>query len=226
MDELQLLQGNQSGSQATIPPLCHVLRSRYDAIAVGVGTVIADDPELSCRLPDWTGGQPLRLVFDTHLRTPTCACLVRTADKTPGWIMTSEQAPKERKQVLEQAGIRVVEQPLNAQKTVDLVSSLIWLKQQGLDSLMVEGGGALAASFIRRGVLMNWPGFVRLYCWGGMVYRPPVPCSLKTLRMLRTLSLQRQKEPVKICMNTTQSKKIKKLHKVKAYRGQGREKNR
>ena len=75
----------------------HVLRSRYDAIAVGVGTVIADDPELSCRLPDWTGGQPLRLVFDTHLRTPTCACLVRTADKTPGLDHDIRAGPKREK---------------------------------------------------------------------------------------------------------------------------------
>ena len=79
---------------------------------------------------------------------------------------------------MEQAGIRVVEQPLNAQKTVDLVSSLIWLKQQGLDSLMVEGGGALAASFIRAGCIDELAWFRAPLLLGGGWYtgpRSPVP---------------------------------------------------
>mgnify|MGYP000916881112 CR=1 FL=1 len=83
-------------------------RAEADAIMVGIGTVLADDPELSCRLPGMQARSPIRVVLDTHLRCPLTARLVQTARQVPTWVVCGPDAHPERRQSLERLGVRVI----------------------------------------------------------------------------------------------------------------------
>lgn len=123
----------------------HTLRDTYDAVLVGVGTVLADDPQLTCRLPN--GRNPHRVIVDSRLRTPSEAQIVTGALHTPTLIATTAAAPLSRVDALTAAGIDVLVQP---QRTghVDLARLLDELGRRGILSLLVEGGGTVNASFV------------------------------------------------------------------------------
>ena len=80
--------------------LVHLMRSRTDAIAVGIGTVIADDPLLTCRLPGMEDRSPLRVVFDSGLRLPLASQLVTTAREVPVWVVAEEGASRDPERTL------------------------------------------------------------------------------------------------------------------------------
>jgi diaminohydroxyphosphoribosylaminopyrimidine deaminase/5-amino-6-(5-phosphoribosylamino)uracil reductase len=125
------------------------LRGRVDAVLVGVGTVLADDPALTCRhvKPRRIAA---RVVVDTHLRTPTRARLVTTAADTPTMIFTArttfEKSPR-RVRTLERAGVEVVDLPTR-QGRIDLRRALLWMGKQPWTSILVEGGGGLLGAFL------------------------------------------------------------------------------
>ncbi len=125
----------------------HALRAKSDAIAVGIGTVLADDPRLTVR--DTQGQNPTRIVFDTKLRTPVSSALVVGARETPTWIVTGD-TPESRHgaEELEAKGIRILFAPVSTEGRVELRSALETLAAQGIVTLMVEGGAELAGSFL------------------------------------------------------------------------------
>ncbi|MDI1327362.1 MAG: RibD family protein [Brevundimonas sp.] len=124
----------------------HRLRAAHDAILVGVETVLADDPELTARLPGRPVDQPLRVVLDSRLRTPPTS---KVANGDSLILTVSEPAP---------VGTAVVERVEADQERPSVVASLGALKRRGVSSVLIEGGGQVAASFLRAGLVdrLEW----------------------------------------------------------------------
>jgi riboflavin-specific deaminase-like protein len=130
-----------SGSQAMA--MTHRLRAAHEAILVGIGTVLADNPRLNVRLV--SGQDPQPVVVDSRLRFPAYASLLK--NRRSPWIATSEGADPERQQALETAGARVLRLP-GSNGWVDLAGLLEQLGSMGINSLMVEGGAQIITSFL------------------------------------------------------------------------------
>ncbi|MGE4482882.1 bifunctional diaminohydroxyphosphoribosylaminopyrimidine deaminase/5-amino-6-(5-phosphoribosylamino)uracil reductase RibD [Acidocella sp.] len=135
----------------------HALRGRHDAVMTGVGTVLEDDPELTCRIEGFRTAPLVRVVVDSHLRTPLLSKLVRDAAKHPLWILYRDGADKLRRKALETAGARLIEIPA-ASAGVDLHAGMRALAKEGLTRVLVEGGGTLAAGLLRDGLVdrLSW----------------------------------------------------------------------
>lgn len=116
------------------------MRAGFDAIGVGVGTAIADDPLLTARGPIQPRKPPVRVVFDRRLRLPADGRLARTAAEQPVWVV-GKAADAERRAQLEEAGVRVLSAP-------DLSAALALLRTEGITSLLVEGGAQLASALL------------------------------------------------------------------------------
>ena len=146
----------------------HLLRAQCDAILVGIGTVQADDPLLTCRLPGMEARSPVRVVLDRALRTPGDSRLVHSARQTPLWVMTSELAEAPAAVKLGAAGAQVIRVADCASSPgLDLMAVLHALSEKGITKLMVEGGARVASSFVARGLvdeiwLLRGPGSVGL----------------------------------------------------------------
>ena len=125
--------------------LTHYLRAAHDAILVGIGTILADNPLLNVRLVQ--GKDPQPLVVDSRLRFPLEANLLQHHPLSP-WIATSEQADVERQRQLEAAGARIIRLPSTAAGDIDLHALLAQLGAWGVNSLMVEGGARIITSFL------------------------------------------------------------------------------
>ena len=125
----------------------HLLRAHSDAIAIGIGTAIADDPLLTCRLPGMAKRSPVRVVLDHALRLPVGSRLVATARETPVWALCGVQAPKEAEAGLRAHGVEVLRSSASGAR-VDLKAALALLATKGITRLMVEGGPTLATALI------------------------------------------------------------------------------
>jgi diaminohydroxyphosphoribosylaminopyrimidine deaminase/5-amino-6-(5-phosphoribosylamino)uracil reductase len=126
----------------------HLLRAQCDAILVGIGTVRADDPLLTCRLPGMSARSPVRVVLDRALRLPGASRLVHSARQTPLWVMTSELAEASAATKLGAAGAQVIRIAPTAAPGLDLAAVLHALADKGITRLMVEGGAKVASSFV------------------------------------------------------------------------------
>jgi 3,4-dihydroxy 2-butanone 4-phosphate synthase/GTP cyclohydrolase II len=127
--------------------LTHRLRSLHQGILVGMGTILADDPQLTVRLVEGPNPQPV--ILDSRLRTPLTARLFHPERTAPRpWIATTEPVDAERKQALEAAGARILTIPAAARGGVQLAALLDCLGAMGLDSLMVEGGVRVISNFL------------------------------------------------------------------------------
>jgi diaminohydroxyphosphoribosylaminopyrimidine deaminase / 5-amino-6-(5-phosphoribosylamino)uracil reductase len=131
----------------------HRLRASHDAILVGSGTALADDPELTCRLAGLEGRSPLRLVLDSRARLPLTSKLVTSAGATPVWLLCTPAAPDVARQVLIERGVKVIEVAADEAGRVDVAAAADVLAAQGLTRVLVEGGGAVAAAFLRAGLI-------------------------------------------------------------------------
>lgn len=144
----------------------HLLRAQCDAILVGIGTVLADDPQLNCRLPGMEARSPVRVVLDRALRIPGTAKLVHSARQTPLWVMASELAEAAAAARLGAAGAQVLHVAATMSPPgLDLAAVLHALSEKGISRLMVEGGARVASSFVAAGLvdeiwLLRGPGSI------------------------------------------------------------------
>jgi diaminohydroxyphosphoribosylaminopyrimidine deaminase / 5-amino-6-(5-phosphoribosylamino)uracil reductase len=131
--------------------LAHAMRGRHDAVMAGIGTVLADDPALTCRLPRFKPVPDVRVVVDTTLRLPPASTLARTAREAPVWALHGPEAPAERRRALAEAGVVLMEVAAG-QGGLDLAAALRALGGAGLTRVLVEGGAGLAGGLLRAGL--------------------------------------------------------------------------
>jgi diaminohydroxyphosphoribosylaminopyrimidine deaminase / 5-amino-6-(5-phosphoribosylamino)uracil reductase len=124
----------------------HALRAANDAVAIGIGTALTDDPRLTVR--DAPGGSPLRVVFDTKLRLPPHSRLVETAPNVPTLVLCSVDAPASNEDALVTRGVEVVRAPSSTEGRIDAQAALRLLAGRGIVTVMVEGGAELAGSIL------------------------------------------------------------------------------
>jgi diaminohydroxyphosphoribosylaminopyrimidine deaminase / 5-amino-6-(5-phosphoribosylamino)uracil reductase len=125
----------------------HLMRAMNDAILVGVGTALADDPQLTSRLPGGEARSPVRVVLDTALRLPETGTLAKTAARTPVWVFAGTDADAAAERRLARHGVEVLRVPATAGR-VDHSAMLHVLGERGITRLMVEGGPTVAASLV------------------------------------------------------------------------------
>jgi diaminohydroxyphosphoribosylaminopyrimidine deaminase/5-amino-6-(5-phosphoribosylamino)uracil reductase len=132
----------------------HLLRAQCDAILVGIGTVLADDPLLTCRLPGMEAQSPVRVVLDRSLRIPGTSRLVHSARETPLWVMTSSLSEAPAAMKLGAAGAHVIRVATTATPPgLDLAAVLRAMSEKGITRLLVEGGARVASSFVAAGLV-------------------------------------------------------------------------
>ena len=131
----------------------HLLRATHDAILVGTDTVIADNPELTCRLPGLDAHSPVRVVIDRQLRIPLDARVFADAGQVPTWVVTLASADQPRRKALGDAGVVVLPAEPDPSGRIDLGVALGLLGERGVSRLLVEGGGRLAAALLSAGLV-------------------------------------------------------------------------
>jgi diaminohydroxyphosphoribosylaminopyrimidine deaminase/5-amino-6-(5-phosphoribosylamino)uracil reductase len=144
--------GKREGERMMItspPALTSVqgMRVEADAVAVGIGTVLVDDPRLTVRLPGLEQRSPLRVIFDATARLPLGSKLVTTARAVPVAVVTGPEAPAERREALAEAGVRIIEVG-DGSGGVNLETALKQLGEIGITRLLVEGGSRVASSLV------------------------------------------------------------------------------
>ncbi|MEE8274424.1 MAG: bifunctional diaminohydroxyphosphoribosylaminopyrimidine deaminase/5-amino-6-(5-phosphoribosylamino)uracil reductase RibD [Alphaproteobacteria bacterium] len=127
----------------------HGLRAIHDAVMVGIGTALADDPMLDCRLPGLAQRSPLRIVVDSRLRLPLTSRLVKTAGEPLTWLVTLPGTAAKRRAAYGEAGVEVIEVEADGDGNLDLAAAARTLGDRGLTRVLVEGGGRLAAGLLR-----------------------------------------------------------------------------
>ena len=119
---------------------------------VGVGTVLADDPHLTCRLPGMMERSPVRVVLDARLRLPLSTSVIATAREVQTWVVGGTQASQMAEDILKAKGVEVLRAEAKDGR-FDLEAVLKLLGERGITRLMVEGGPTVAASFANAGLV-------------------------------------------------------------------------
>lgn len=139
--------GRITGSKAGT--FTHSLRNSLDAILVGVGTTIIDNPSLTSRLPgDERGRDPVRVILDTHLRLPSDLKILRQESTAPTWIFCGPDAANESERRLAGQGAVIHRVGLNEKKQLDLREVLLHIGKLNINSVLVEGGAAIHGSML------------------------------------------------------------------------------
>jgi len=151
----------------------HELRHRFMAIVVGIGTAVADDPLLNCRIEGRGVRQPIRVVVDSNARLSLDSQLVKTAGEYRTIVAHTRFAPEESVKALREAGVEML---LCKEKEglVDVRNLLELLGQSGIDSILLEGGGSLNYTFLAEGLADELYAFIAPQIVGGMNAKTPV----------------------------------------------------
>ena len=145
--------------------LVHRWRADADAVGVGIGTALADDPRLTARDVDGPLRQPARVVFDSQATLPLHSALAHTARELPVIVLAAEDAPVTRVVALEAVGVEVVRVPVMPEERI--VPALRALGQRGIQSLFVEGGAGLAGALLQAGAVDRVAWFLAPILIGG-----------------------------------------------------------
>lgn len=151
--------------------LVHRWRAETDAVAIGIGTALADDALLTARdLDPPAARQPLRVVFDSAARIPAASAMVASAAQTPVLVIATPDAPPERTEPLREAGVDVL--VVHGDPVARVVAALTELGRREITSLLVEGGAGLAGSFVDAGEVDELRLFIAPILLGGAGARP------------------------------------------------------
>ena len=136
----------------------HLMRAENDAVLIGIGTALADDPLLTCRLPGMATRSPVRIVLDSRLRLPPDGRLARTARETPVWVIAAASAPPAAERRLAEQGVEILR--VEGTAAIDLGAAMKALATRGMTRLLAEAGPILAAALIE-GDLVDEVGLFR-----------------------------------------------------------------
>ena len=131
----------------------HRLRDRVDAILVGIGTAIADDPSLTTRLKGGRTKDPLRIVLDSNLRLSPSARMLHQDSDAKTWVFCGQKPSVKRRKDLESAGAKVIPVQLDNNGRINLKAVADYLGRARITSVLVEGGGRVHGSFLRNGLI-------------------------------------------------------------------------
>ena len=148
----------------------HEDRHLYSGIMVGVGTVIADDPMLDCRIKD--SKNPIRIICDTTLRTPAGSRIIKTAKQIPTTLLTACTDATRCQQYID-SGCRIIKVPLIDSK-LDLHIAMQLLAEEGIDSILLEGGATLNASALEAGIVDKVQTYIAPKLFGGRTAPTPI----------------------------------------------------
>jgi diaminohydroxyphosphoribosylaminopyrimidine deaminase/5-amino-6-(5-phosphoribosylamino)uracil reductase len=137
----------------TAREFAHGLRASHDVVMVGVGTVLSDDPLLTCRLPGLAARSPLRVVVDGRLRMPLTSQLVVTAREQPTWLATLHGSDGARRRAFAECGIDIIEVGEDEDGNLDVREMLRALGTRGITRVLLEGGSQLVGAFLRHDVI-------------------------------------------------------------------------
>lgn len=151
----------------------HALRARHDAVLVGSGTVLADDPELTCRIAGMSVVPVARVVADARLRTPLVCKLVQGARDAPCWIAVAPGHKPAALAPYQDAGVDILTVARQPAGGLDLRALLGALAQRGVTRVLAEGGAGIAAGLLRAGLVdrLAWfhaPGVMGGEGWAGV----------------------------------------------------------
>jgi diaminohydroxyphosphoribosylaminopyrimidine deaminase / 5-amino-6-(5-phosphoribosylamino)uracil reductase len=128
--------------------MAHAMRGRHDAVMVGVGTVLADNPDLTCRIHGFRSTPNVRIIADSHLRSSLTSRLLATAKDVPTWFLLREGTNLAREDAFVDLGAKLIKIP-GSPAGVDLAAAMKALGAAGLTRVLVEGGGQIAAAMLR-----------------------------------------------------------------------------
>ena len=182
-------QGQVSITGAAARREVHLLRAEADAILVGIGTVLEDDPELTVRLPGLENRSPVRIVLDSDIRLPPGSRLVSSAARVPVHVAANPLAGGERRAELERLGVRFIGTDMHDGR-IALPELLEDLAALGISSLVVEGGAAVAQSFLDEGlvdriVLFSGPDELGAQGIAAPIGPDTIPAGFSKLREMR-----------------------------------------
>lgn len=150
----------------------HRLRNQVDGIMVGIGTVLLDDPELTTRLPEGGGKNPIRIILDSNLRTPIDAKIVKVTDEMKTWIVIGENVDLEKMSALTAMGVEVISAP-TTETGLDLSLVLKKLFERGITDLLLEGGSELNGAFLKENLIDKYLVYVAPKLLGGRNSKTP-----------------------------------------------------
>ena len=126
-----------------------LLRAKNDAIIIGIGTALIDDPDLTCRLPGCSELSPIRIIVDSQLRLPLTHKLVISAHQFETWVFTCENPNLKKTAALKNAGVSIFKCEKSADGNLDIKKLSQKLGEKGLTRVLIEGGAELSSSFLK-----------------------------------------------------------------------------